>query len=306
MKRFKKELVIGVMVVVSIVILVFGIDYLKGVNIFHTANYYFATYENVAGLTQSAPVTINGFRIGQVRELKYEFDNPGHVRVELDIDPKLRLPKGTKAVLSSSLLGSAGIVLVCGTSNEYYESGATIEGVVDPGVMGAVTEELMPAAADMLPKLDSILTAVNRLVSDPALVAAVQSLDNIAAGLETSTQSLAIAMKPVPALTNDAAAAMVDVKVLAANLEKISNDLAEVSAALKEAPIGSTLNNVGKLSENLVALSNQLNNPNSSLGLLMRDPKLYNNLNSCVAHIDSVLVDLKKRPKDYIPPIKLF
>ena len=306
MKRFKKEIVIACMVIISAIILVYGIDYLKGINIFHTTNYYFVTYKDVNGLNVSAPVYINGFKIGQVREINYDFEHPGNVIVELDVDPKLKLTKGTKAVLGSSLLGTASITLIPGQNAAYIKVGDSVEGVIDAGLMTSLTENMMPAVENLLPKVDSLLTAVTTLVSDPALLMAVHRLDNISAGLESSTASLAQAMKPMPSMMNNASDAMVDVKGVIANLDRISADLAAVSAQLKEAPIESTLDNVGKLSENLLALSKQLNEPNSSLGLLMRDPKLYNNLNSCVAHIDSILVDVKRKPKDYIPPIKLF
>ena len=99
---------------------------------------------------------------------------------------------------------------------------------------------------------------------------------------------------------------MTDVRQIAANLNSISSDLTEVAAKLKTMPLDSTMNNINRMSENLLALSNQLNDPNSSLGLLMRDPGLYNNINNTAAHLDSILIDLKRRPKHYIPPIKIF
>ena len=99
-KLLSKELIIGASVLLSLLILFFGIDYLKGINVFKSANYYYASYTNVAGLTQSAPVTLNGYKIGLVREINYEYDNPGHVLVEISLDKQLKVPVGTKAPLS--------------------------------------------------------------------------------------------------------------------------------------------------------------------------------------------------------------
>ena len=103
-KLFSKEAIIGLTVLISLLIVFFGIDYLKGVNIFHPENYYYVSYTNVDGLAESAPVTVNGFKVGIVREIQYEYDNPGHVRVELSLDKSLKVPRGSKAVLVTSML----------------------------------------------------------------------------------------------------------------------------------------------------------------------------------------------------------
>ena len=98
-KLFSREVKIGAAVLIALIALVFGINYLKGVNIFKSANYYYASYTNVTGLAQSAPVTVNGYKVGLVREVAYEYDNPGHVKVELSLDRQLRVPEGTSPTL---------------------------------------------------------------------------------------------------------------------------------------------------------------------------------------------------------------
>lgn len=96
MKRYSRELIIGMSVLVALLVLFFGIDYLKGINVFKAANYYYVSYTNVNGLTVSSPVTINGFKVGQVRDINYEYDNPGHVLVELSLDKKLKVPRAAR------------------------------------------------------------------------------------------------------------------------------------------------------------------------------------------------------------------
>ena len=142
--KFSKELIIGVSALLSLLILFFAIDYLKGINVFKSANYYYASYTNVAGLAQSAPVTLNGYKIGLVREINYEYDNPGHVLVELSLDKKLRLPVGTKAVIVTDMLGTSSVELHMAPGNDYCEVGSKIEGVVNAGLMSQVSSELMP------------------------------------------------------------------------------------------------------------------------------------------------------------------
>ncbi len=104
-KIFRKEVIIGLIVALSIVVLVVGIDFLKGVNVFKAANYYYVTYTNVEGLAVSAPVSVNGYKVGLVRDISYEYDNPGHVRVELSLDKSLRVPRALRPCLAQTCLG---------------------------------------------------------------------------------------------------------------------------------------------------------------------------------------------------------
>lgn len=305
-KIFSKEAIIGLTAVVAILVLFFGIDYLKGINVFHAANYYYVTYTDVQGLAQSAPVTVNGYKVGLVREIQYEYDNPGHVMVELSLDKALKVPKGTKAVLTSDLLGTATIALEMSDHGDFHDVGDKLIGENAKGMMDAIGETVMPSLATILPRVDSLLAAATELATDPALVNSIRRLDVIMANIETSTVALQRALQPTPGIMNNASLAMTDVRAIASNLQTISTDLTTVSKTLKEMPLDSTLNNINRMSSNLLALSQQLNDPNSSLGLLMHDPALYNNVNSAAAHIDSILIDIKREPKRYIPKIKVF
>lgn len=305
-KIFSKELIIGASVLLSLLILFFGIDYLKGINIFKSANYYYASYTNVAGLSQSAPVTLNGYKIGLVREINYEYDNPGHVLVELSLDKKLKVPVGTKAAIVTDMLGTSSVELQMAPGNNFYEIGAHLEGVSTGGLMDKLGNELMPTVMSIAPHIDSLVVALTAVASDPALINSVKRLDNIMANLETSTKQLDKAMAGVPLLINSANGTMANVKEISANLTQISSALAVLSDDLKDMPLDSTMRNINRITANLDLATEQLNSTNSSLGLLLNDPSLYHNINNSAAHIDSILIDLKKQPKRYIPPIKIF
>lgn len=289
----KKELMIGLTVLVTLLILFFGIDYLKGVNVFKAANYYYASYTNVAGLAQSAPVTVNGYKVGLVREINYEYDNPGHIRVELSLDRKLQVPVGTEAVLVTDMLGTSSIELRMGKDTRMHQVGDKLVGVNSSGLMDNVTNDILPSVASALPKIDSLLTAVTALVSDPALLGAVKRLDAVMVNLERSTTALSATMARTPGIASDAQATMT-------NVRQISADLTQVTAALREMPLDSTMANVQSLTARLNELSGQLQSRDSSLGLLLNDPSLYNSLNGAVGSLDSLLQDVKRHPKRYI------
>lgn len=301
-----REIKIGFAVLVALVALFFGINFLKGVNIFKAANYYYASYTNVTGLAQSAPVTLNGFKVGLVREVAYEYDNPGHVRVELSLDRKLMLPEGSKAVIVTDMLGTSTIELRMGRSANMLPVGSKIEGVEGSGLMDKVSTELMPTVMEIAPHIDSLVVALTRVAADPALLNAVKRLDVIMANLETSTTHLNRAMTAVPALVGSANTTMTNVSEISANLNQVSKALAAVSDDLRKMPLDSTMRNIHNITAHLDEATAQLNSTNSSLGLLLNDPALYNNINNSAAHIDSILIDLKKQPKRYIPSIKVF
>ena len=181
-KIFSKEVVIGLSVIVSVVILVMVINFLKGINLMKPANYYYVEYKNVNGLTVSTPVLIDGFKVGLVRSIEYNYDKPGSVTVEISLDNKLKVPTGSKALLKVDFLGTATIDLQL---NKYV-----IIGENAPDMLGNIQSEMLPQITSMLPKLDSILTGVQALVNDPALRSSLQRIDHITANLETSTEHL--------------------------------------------------------------------------------------------------------------------
>lgn len=296
-KKYSKELLIGLTVLITLLIIFFGIDYLKGINVFKAANYYYASYTNVAGLAQSAPVTVNGYKVGLVRQIDYEYDNPGHVKVEMSLDRKLRLPQGTKAVLVTDMLGTASIQLDMATSDSYHNVGDKLIGVNPTSLMDNVTNDIMPSVIKTFPKVDSLLTAINALVADPSTVAAIKRLDDVMANLQRATAALSTTLASTPAITTNVATTMKDVKEIAANLNTITGKLA---TTIENAPLDSTINSLNTITASLAEVTATLNTTQSSLGMLINDPQLYNNLTGATAALDSLLIDVKKNPKRYI------
>lgn len=294
MKLYKKEVIIGFSVVVAILVLIFGIDFLKGANVFKASNYYYASYTNAAGLQKSAAVTVNGFKVGLVREISYQYNNPGHILVEMSLDKNLRLPQGTRAVIEQDLLGTPSVVLqLAPAAAGYYAVGDTLTGDTNGGMMETLTKSIVPATTEIFPKIDTLITNLNTLTGNPALTASITRLDAI-------TRELELTLRQLRATTGALPPVMANVKGITTNLNTASADLAIASAKVRQAPIDTVMTNLAALSTNLRALSLQLNDPNTSLGLLTRDPSLYRNLNSAATSLDSLLIDVKRNPKRYI------
>ncbi len=293
-KLFTKEFIIGLSVIAAVLILFIGIEYLKGINIFKPSNYYVASYDNVSGLEISAPVTIDGYKVGQVREIKFNYEKPGKIDVVLALNKSLRLPEDSKASIESTLMSGAYVEIHMGKSSKLLEVGGNIEGATTPDMLANISQNVLPAVGNLMPKVDSLLTSLNTLVSDPALLKAVQTLDDVAENINVASRSLNNVLgSQVPNLIGNA-------NGVTQNLDSITTNLNALSIQLKNLPISSAMDNVNDITANLAKFSGQLNNSNSSLGMLMNDPELYNRINRVAADVDSLLIDIQKNPKRYI------
>lgn len=297
-KIFKKEVVIGLCALLALIVLFFGINWLKGVNILRPSNNYYVSYANIQGLMTNNAVTSNGFKVGEVRNIAYDYDHPGFIKVELSLDKRMRLPEGTKAVLTPGLIGSPSIVLELGEGPGTINPGSTLEAMSEPGMLESAASTLKPAAQSILPKIDTLLTNINRIAGDSALLTSVRRLDQITADLQRTTSNLA-------AITSQVQPAVRNLNQVSTNAVAITDNLNQFSGSLNELPLDTIVVNLEEATANLRLLSEELNNPNSSLGMLMHDPSLYNNLNSTVLSMDSLLLDIKANPKRYIN-IKVF
>lgn len=297
-KFFTKEVLIAVTVIISLCVLYFGIEYLKGINLFRPANFYYAKFEKVNGLAVAAPITINGFQVGQVREINYDYKS-NDISVLLSLNKDLRIPKGSNVKLSVDMLGTAQLVMSLADSQEYYNVGDEIPSGTVAGLMDALGDNIMPAVNNLLPKIDSILTNINNILANPALNNSVGRLDGITADLKASSLELSRLMNhQVPNI-------MTNVDGITTNLNSTSANIKILSDELKDMPLQQTVANANATMENLKQLSENLNNKNSTLGMLMNDKALYKHLDDAVASLDTLLTDIQRNPKRYVT-IKVF
>ena len=292
-KFFRKEVKIAIAVIISMAFLFWGIEYLKGINLFKPVNFYYVHFKNVDGLTDSAPVTVNGYQVGQVREIIYDYDT-GNLRVLLSMDKSLRIPLKSEAVITSDVLGTAQIELNLSNNKEYYKVGDELVGTSEAGLMDNVSNELLPSVAAIMPKIDSLLTNLNKVVSNPALNKSLNRLDNITANLEKSSRQLSVVMgHSVPGILDN-------VGGITKNIDAMTGDLKDVAASLKTLPLDSTMNYVNSTASNLKQITDKVNGTDSSIGLLLNDEGLYNHIDHTVLSLDSLFMDLKKNPKRYV------
>lgn len=287
MKYITKEVRIGIAGIVALCVLVYGINWLKGIQMFHPSSYFYAKFHNVNGLTKSSPVFADGVRVGIVRDIYYDYTNPGNVVVEVELDTELRIPKGSTAELISELMGGVRMnILLANNPREKYAIGDTIPGTLNSGMMESVAK-LMPKIGEMLPKLDSILISLNTILGDKSIPATLHSM-------ETTTANLAVVSSQMKGLMSK------DIPQLTGKLNKIGDNFVAISSNLKKIDYQATFEKVDETLTNVKILTEKLNSKDNTLGLLFNDPSLYNNLNTTTENAASLLEDLKTNPKRYV------
>jgi len=293
-KIFSKEFIIGLSVIIAALVLFFGIEFLKGINLFRPANYYYAYYSNVDGLAVASPVQVNGYKVGQVREIIYDYADPGKIKVMLAMDKKLSIPADSYAEMGQTMLSGAYINLKIGKSAKKLAVGEEIPSGTSNGMMESISNEIMPAISQIMPKIDSLLSNLNTLVADPALLQSIQRLDGITANVLGVTEGLSNTMsRDVPLVVRDA-------RSITHQIDSVSANLLALSKTLKQLPIATTMANVNDIPANLSNFATKLNSSTSTLGRLTNDDELYHRLNQVSADIDSLIVDIKRNPKRYI------
>lgn len=287
MKFFTKEVRIGIAAIIALCVLIYGINYLKGIHLFKPTSYFYVKFQNINGLTKSSPVYADGFRVGIVRELYYDYDHPGNVVAEIDVEPDLRIPKGSSAELAAEMLGGVRMNLLLATNpRERYQTGDTIPGGLNSGMLGQVGD-LVPQLEKMLPKLDSIMASLNTLLADPAIPVTLHNIEHLTANLSaTSGQLQTLMSNDIPQLTGK-------LNTIGDNFVTISDNLKEIDYAAAMQKVDSTLANVKMITDKLGSKDN-------TVGLLFNDPSLYNNLNATTANAASLLEDLRLHPKRYV------
>lgn len=288
--KLTKEIKIALVAIVGILVMYFGINFLKGMNLFSTNNAYYMTFDDIQGLGASTPIYADGYKVGTVDGLEYDYKENGPIKVKVDINKDLRIPQGSKAEIVKDLMGNLQMnLLLANNPRERVEPGGIIPGAVNGGMMDKAAN-LVPVVEKMLPKLDSILTSVNALLADPALAASLHNVETITSNLTVSTRELNTLMaglnKQVPGMVRKANGVLDNTNRLTANLASLD--------------VQGTLNKVNQTLESAHQFTEKLNSNQGSLGLLMNDTKLYDNLTSTMSHADSLVIDLKAHPKRYV------
>tara|TARA_S200000501_G_C20802148_1_gene734545 strand:- start:92 stop:982 length:891 start_codon:yes stop_codon:yes gene_type:complete len=278
------ELLIGIFTCVLLVVLYWGVNFLKGENLFSNKKFFYAVYENVDGLTISRPVTINGFKVGQVANIDFNSNNADLI-VEVAIEEDI--PFSTNSILEiydSDIMGSKSLELKFKSGNQMAKSGDTLVGSIASGLTSEVTEQfgsvkigldqLIISFDNVLKEIEILSSTANRLLTnnENQLLASVNNIESVSSVIESHTKSI----------------------------DKIILNFSQITDSLSQIEYVSISNNMLKISKQLESILENVNNAEGTFGKVLHQDSIYNNLNTVINSMDNLLVDIQNNPKKYI------
>lgn len=295
--KFSKEIKVGILTVTAIVLFYFGINFLKGSSVFSDLNRYYIIYDNIGSLTTSNQVTINGFQVGRVSNIKLMQAEENRMLVTIDVKSGVIVGEGAAATLTSSFTSGSSIELDAGNINKPLSGGDTISARIQKGIIDLLTETALP----VVDSLKSSVAKFNTLQD---------SATNIEEGIETLIKDADIALRETRS----------DIGVLTNNLNDISRILKDsekgigpvlasyktLGDSLSRLELQATLNKTNSSLQHLDEILAKINNGEGTAGKLVNDDSLYNNLNSAARNLDLILKEFRNTPDKYIPDVSVF
>lgn len=303
--KIANETKVGILAAFSIALLIIGYNFLKGNAIFSNETVLYARYSRVDGLNVSKPVLINGYQIGRVDKLQLQ--NDGTILATLKIKGKYEIPTNSIARLESTdLLGSKAIVMALGNGKIYAKDGDTLNANVEKNLMEAV-QPVQKKAELIIDKMDSILTSVNTIMNPDFQKNVNKSFNSIAATLGSLENTSKKVDHLVGSEANRISAILANVEAISSNFKNnnqqinaIMTNLHSVTDQVAAANFKQTVDNANKAMLELQGVVSKINNGTGSLGLLINDTKMYDNLNNASKNLDNLLIDVKENPKRYV------
>jgi len=304
--KVKNEVKIGIMVAAAIIMFLLGLNFLRGRGIFSNEKEYTAYYSNTSGLQPSAAIQLQGVNVGKVIDVELQKDRRG--KVTLGMSPDIEIPVGSQAQLASAdLISGTKIINLIFTGNTArLKPGDTLVGAEAGGILDNLSSEvspLMSVVQHTVITLDSLLNSVNDIVNQEArghlnsslvsLDAALKDMVTLTGSLNKQTASLAGILNNANSITGNVAQSNEKITGILNNAEKATGQFAN-------APVQKTLEDLQSAAANLQKAVSQINSSDGTVGMLLHDKKLYENLTSTMGTLDTLLYDLQKRPSRYI------
>lgn len=291
MKKFKlsREVRVGILAVVAIFVLYFGLNFLKGVDIFKPVHYYHTNFSKLDGLVPSSPVFIKGYKVGQVESINYDFLQENSFMVKISVDKNIRIPKNSVIELyDDGLMGGKAIQLLFTQNTEsFHLSGDTLPSQIAVGLFDQLSTDLLPRIQDIAIQADSLLLSVRTLVEDESVQNSLKSIERTTADLAESSSSLKkIVQNDIPKVIH--------------NVHVLTDDFTAISGNLKQIDFAATMDQVDVTIKDLNQITRKVNDSEGSLGLLLNDKNLYMSLVNVSNSADELLIDLRQSPKRYV------
>ena len=299
-----KELKIGLIAIIAIISLVFGINYLKGINILNTNRSFYAVYENIGGLQIGSSVMVNGYKVGMVSDIALLIEKNQNILVTISIEQEFDMASNTVCkIVNQDLLGTKGIALILGDAPDLMIVGDTLISDIEGTLQSAVNAQILPLkkkAEELIGSVDSIMIIITAVLNKDTR----ESLRNSFQSLDETFLLMSSTMRKVDSLigVNDERISKIvrNLESITTNLESSNGEIktiltnfATLSDSLVKADIVETLRNVSEI-------TSKINNGEGSIGLLLKDDKIYTNFEKSTRELAALLEDIKKNPSRYV------
>lgn len=292
---------IGIVAVISLALLVWGLSFLKGENLFSTENEYIAIYDKIDGLQESNPVTLSGFKIGKVSSMDFADDDKMSIAVRLRIMNDFDIPKGTTArIVNMDIMGTKGIEIICPKKyGGYHENGDTLKSSREGGILDQMLELVLPMKDDIVGFLsasDSVMHSLNMLFNEQNrnnIGASLGNLRNLTAHLSQNSHRIDSVMQNITKLSKT-------VGQNSDNINRAINNFASLSDTLAQLNLNLAIVDAQQSLEQLNTLLNNINNGDGSVSKIIKSDSVYNSLERASTQLDKILAEFEKNPKKYI------
>ena len=304
MSTKSKSIKVGIISLITIFLIYFGMNFLKGINVLNNGKILHAYYEDVAGLTEGNAITIKGYKIGTITEIKFDNERDNQLKVNLNIQNDIRIPKNSIAkIVSLDLMGTKGISLVLGDSKEFVSTGDELISSIESSLQDEVNAQILPLkmkTEELIGSIDSVMTVITSVLNKDARESLSKSLISLDQTFSTLSETMKVIDKMVNENKENVNVTLTNFASISENLnhsnEEIKNILynfSSISDSLVKADILSTVNKIDKI-------INSINNEEGSLGKLVKNKSIYENLESASRELEELIKDMKLNPERYV------
>ncbi|WP_421919062.1 MlaD family protein [Marinifilum sp.] len=308
--KISKDAIIGLVIIGAIVILIWGINFLKGFNLLTSEQTFCAKYERVDGLKNSSPVTLRGFKIGQIKSIEFS-PKAENLIVEFSISDEFQLPNDTEArIVSSDIMGTKEIKLIPGNSKNLLQTGDTLSGSIEGDLKEQVSMQMLPLkkkAENLMSSVDSVLSVIQYIFNEDtrenltrsfsSIEQTFQKLENTSGTLDTIVTGQKTHMENIISNVDSITS---NLKQNNKNISNILGNFSSLSDSLKAVEIAQTITNAKLALEQSNEILKKINSGEGSMGMLVNNDTLYMNLEAASNSLTNLMIDLKNNPKKYL------